>query len=364
MRTPIEALKEIRDRLTYFCLRTDGKYDPPWATELVGIIDDILECKKNTDNPFYVDIGTSIVAIRCSSNHDVVHRIDHAYSKGSIAYLEKMCARMNEEVLGLQKPGKNKKGGVIKKTPKLDQDWKAICEKCHDGDILPDCEYFGEPNGCNSPIYGEHPKAKPVGNAAAMREALDDVLEKIDRWRTDGVMEHWQYSQLFDIAESALSAPARNCDIYKNKKDAEAAFISEECKHPLEAGNVKAIREALERLDALNLNVLKYPLDGDSSEIYDADKKPITLPAWGVATLLNGAKEAQVLAREALSSPPRNCDVGTAEEQTHRMLLYCKSHGVDESGCFRCDKCPFLTVERCELAWAQMPYEAQEGDGK
>lgn len=42
MRTPIEALKEIRDRLTYFCLRTDGKYDPPWATELVGIIDEAV----------------------------------------------------------------------------------------------------------------------------------------------------------------------------------------------------------------------------------------------------------------------------------------------------------------------------------
>ena len=40
MRTPIKALKEIRDRLTYFCLRTDGRYDPPWATELVGIIDE------------------------------------------------------------------------------------------------------------------------------------------------------------------------------------------------------------------------------------------------------------------------------------------------------------------------------------
>ena len=40
MRTPTEALKEIRDRLTYFCLRTDGRYDPPWAAELVGIIDE------------------------------------------------------------------------------------------------------------------------------------------------------------------------------------------------------------------------------------------------------------------------------------------------------------------------------------
>lgn len=42
MRTPTEALKELRDRLTYFCARLDGKYDPPWAQELVGIIDDAL----------------------------------------------------------------------------------------------------------------------------------------------------------------------------------------------------------------------------------------------------------------------------------------------------------------------------------
>ena len=69
-------------------------------------------------------------------------------------------------------------------------------------------------------------------------------------------------------------------------------------------------------------------------------------------------------AKYALSSPPRNCDVGTAKEQEERMHLYFNSHGEDESGCFRCDKCPFLTVERCELAWAQSPYEAQEGDGK
>jgi hypothetical protein len=42
MRTPVEALKELRDRLSYFCARLDGKYDPPWAQELVGIIDDAL----------------------------------------------------------------------------------------------------------------------------------------------------------------------------------------------------------------------------------------------------------------------------------------------------------------------------------
>ena len=51
--------------------------------------------------------------------------------------------------------------------------WTEICAKCMEGDIEPrNCEYYGEPNGCNSPTYGEHP---PTSNAAAMLEALKTV---------------------------------------------------------------------------------------------------------------------------------------------------------------------------------------------
>ena len=38
-----------------------------------------------------------------------------------------------------------------------------------------------------------------------MREALSDILDRIDQWRTDGTLEHWQYSQLFDLADGALA---------------------------------------------------------------------------------------------------------------------------------------------------------------
>ena len=79
---------------------------------------------------------------------------------------------------------------------------------------------------------------------------------------------------------------------------------------------------------------------------------------------IDDIREAHRAITAALAAPPRNCDVGTAEEQAYRMRLYCRSHGVDESGCFRCEKCLFLTDEKCELAWAQMPYEAEEGDSK
>lgn len=45
------------------------------------------------------------------------------------------------------------------------------------------------------------------------REALSEIIDTIDKWRTDGVMEHWQYSQLFDIADAALAEPLRNCEV-------------------------------------------------------------------------------------------------------------------------------------------------------
>lgn len=69
-------------------------------------------------------------------------------------------------------------------------------------------------------------------------------------------------------------------------------------------------------------------------------------------------------AKAALSSPPRNCDVGTAEEQAERMDAYCASYGERIGGGWRCDNCPLCSIDRCDLVWAQMPYEAEEGAGK
>lgn len=67
----------------------------------------------------------------------------------------------------------------------------------------------------------------------------------------------------------------------------------------------------------------------------------------------------------ALAAPPRQCDVGTAEEQAERMDMFCKSHkhGFDGLKCYACENCKFISVDRCELAWAQMSY-AEEGGAK
>lgn len=55
--------------------------------------------------------------------------------------------------------------------------------------------------------------SQDAGNEAAIREALSDIIDRIDQWRNDGSIEHWQYSQLFDIADAALASSPRACDL-------------------------------------------------------------------------------------------------------------------------------------------------------
>ena len=69
------------------------------------------------------------------------------------------------------------------------------------------------------------------------------------------------------------------------------------------------LREALEKLNAVDLSGLEFPLDGDSSTIYNSNKKEITIPYWRVAELLNEVKAARDMAEAALAKPPRNCDL-------------------------------------------------------
>ena len=128
-------------------------------------------------------------------------------------------------------------------------------------------------------------------------------------------------------------------------------------------GNASKMREALEKFNVVDLSGLEFPLDGDSSTIYNSNKKEITIPYCRIAELLNGVKAAQDMAKAALSAPPRNCDVGTAEEQSDRFDKFCYSHS-------KCHKCPVKSIWnsqhrqkqlceiiRCEIIWSQMQYE-------
>ena len=53
---------------------------------------------------------------------------------------------------------------------------------------------------------------RPVGDAAAMREALVEIRDTISKWYDDDYISHGAFSVLWDLCSDALSSPARNCD--------------------------------------------------------------------------------------------------------------------------------------------------------
>ena len=67
-------------------------------------------------------------------------------------------------------------------------------------------------------------------------------------------------------------------------------------------------------------------------------------------------RKAHKAVNAALAAPPRNCDVGTAEEQSERYEKFCYAHRSREKGC---GGCPLCDIVCCGFAWLQMPYESE-----
>lgn len=60
------------------------------------------------------------------------------------------------------------------------------------------------------------------------------------------------------------------------------------------------------------------------------------------------------LAKAVLSATPRNCDVGTAEEQVSRHCKMCTI--ISRNGTRSCD---YSKCNKCFAEWGQMPYEKE-----
>ena len=82
------------------------------------------------------------------------------------------------------------------------------------------------------------------------------------------------------------------------------------------------------------------------------------LEAGTVNDLNHAYRNIQDRVEIALAAPPRECDVGTAEEQAERFQKFCLSRTQPWHGCD--GTCPVLMSEKCALNWAQMPYEESE----
>ena len=109
--------------------------------------------------------------------------------------------------------------------------------------------------------------------------------------------------------------------------------------------NMKAMREALESILNIAYEVKDLNADGWCRT---------SIPTEFVIDTI----------KSALAKPPRNCDVGTAEEQAQRFGNHCESLLTKDGSnpCTGCPCCGVVQYGRCEFAWAQMPYE--EGENK
>ena len=105
----------------------------------------------------------------------------------------------------------------------------------------------------------------------------------------------------------------------------------------MEASNVNAMREALVMVKRLFDGRLMWQPD---------------------------IRKAHEAVNSALAEPPRNCDVGTAEEQAERFYSFCKKFQSGIQG--MCSpQCPCIGCRgmcHCLTKWEQMPYE--EGGAK
>ena len=103
----------------------------------------------------------------------------------------------------------------------------------------------------------------------------------------------------------------------------------------MEESNIKAMRDALNEIRS-RLSYLYGHIDGT----FDP-------PAL---------KEIYEIAGTALAASPRNCDVGTPEDQHNRFMRFCDSKSMGY--------CWGRGCRKCMAQWGQIPYEGENKEIK
>ena len=85
--------------------------------------------RSNYDKPFYVDVGTSVVAIRCASNHDVIVEYDYVRLPPMLNITKELCDRMNKEA-EIGRPLRNCDVGAAEEQKKKDFGKNALSMVC------------------------------------------------------------------------------------------------------------------------------------------------------------------------------------------------------------------------------------------
>lgn len=173
-----------------------------------------------------------------------------------------------------------------------------------------------------------------------MSEKIADIVVQMRGRGEDGRMDKSLWRQYADRIEAAAK---------RERAEAEADALAvggivEAERH--KPGNAAAMREALVKIRGIAktfMDATRMRRVTDSARIDVGD--------------------IEDSANAALAALLRNCDVGTAEEQSERHKAYCRKHFTPDQLGGNCHKCPLKDKRgwSCQLAWAQRPYEAQEG---
>lgn len=97
---------------------------------------------------------------------------------------------------------------------------------------------------------------------------------------------------------------------------------------------------------------------GNAAALRDAVVKALTLISvcdWPPGVSLDGVAEVIREIDSVLDKPPRNCDVGTPDEQYQRWVRFC------EQRLHSCHNCECNSPVGCTFKFGDMPYEAEEG---
>ena len=114
---------------------------------------------------------------------------------------------------------------------------------------------------------------------------------------------------------------------------------------------------AVSKMETTTPTSEKSSVVGNSAKMREAlEKVRRVLHCAIVADILKGddVNSAFNEVTAALSAPPRNCDVGTAEEKFNRFDRWCNSMVIKN--------CCGVDCRKCFIAWWQMPYD--EGGAK
>ena len=116
---------------------------------------------------------------------------------------------------------------------------------------------------------------------------------------------------------------------------------------------------AYERMREALANFTRYE-ESDIRQLEGIGKRMMNSSMYGggiIYAIAGSIREAKAV----VDATPRNCDVGTAEEQMLRYGDFCHKYRTQETCC---ENCPANGKADCELVWAQMPYEQKEGGAK